>query len=68
MFHPMPIAISLTLFFISSIPLLYKTVDSQKGCSNKNVNIVHSQEKDKENEGWEEATLDDLESGKYEPV
>jgi len=68
MFHSKPIAISLMIFFISSLPLLYKHADNQIGCSNKNVNTLSNQEKDQHNEGWEEATLEDLESGNYDPV
>ena len=68
MFHSKPIAISLIIFFISSIPLLYKIADNPKGCSNKSAKTLSSQEKENDNEGWEEATLEDLESGKYDPI
>ena len=71
MFHSKPIAISLMLFFISSVPLLYQISDNQKNNLDNNVSIVNiekNQEENKVNEEWEEATLDDLESGNYEPV
>jgi len=68
MFHSQPIAVSFLLFFISTIPLLYKIKDSQKGFSEKNTSPVFKQEKQNINEKWEEATLEDLESGKYEPI
>ena len=68
MFHAKPIAVSFLLFFISSIPPLYKIADNQKYVSDNNVNPVFNQEKQEINEKWEEATLDDLESGNYEQV
>ena len=68
MFHAKPIAISFLLFFVSSIPPLYKIADNQKHISENNVNPRFNQEKQEINEKWEEATLDDLESGNYEPV
>ena len=68
MFHSKPIAISLMIFFISSVPILYKIADNQKGCSNKSAKTLSSQEKENDNEGREEATLEDLESGNYDPI
>jgi len=67
-FHAKPIAISFLLVFISSIPLLYKTEDNQKGVLDKNVIPASNQKQQAVNEKWEEATMDDLESGNYEPL
>ena len=68
MFHSQPIAVSALLFFISTIPLLYKIKDYQKSISENRADPALKQEKQKINEKWEEATLEDLESGKYDPI
>ena len=68
LFHSKPIAISLLIFFISSLPLIYKIADNQDGAEDKKTNTVFNQEQQSVKEKWEEATLDDLESGNYEPI
>ena len=68
LFHSKPIAISLLIFFISSLPLIYKIADNQDGVEDKKTNTVFNQEQQSVKEKWEEATLDDLESGNYEPI
>ena len=68
LFHSKPIAISLLIFFISSLPLIYKIADNQEGDEDKKTNIVFNQEQQSVKEKWEEATLDDLESGNYEQI
>ena len=68
LFHSKPIAISLLIFFISSLPLIYKIAANQDGVEDKKTNTVFKQEQQSVKEKWEEATLDDLESGNYEPI
>ena len=68
LFHSKPIAISLLIFFLSSLPLIYKIEDNQKRAKDKKTNTVFDQEKLSIKEKWEEATLEDLESGNYEPI
>ena len=68
LFHSKPIAISLLIFFISSLPLIYKIADNQDCVEDKKTNTVFKQEQQSVKEKWEEATLDDLESGNYEPI
>ena len=68
LFHSKPIAISLLIFFISSLPLIYKIADNQDCVEDKKTNTVFNQEQQSVKEKWEEATLDDLESGNYEPI
>ena len=68
LFHSKPIAISLLIFFISSLPLIYKIADNQDSVEDKKTNTVFNQEQQSVKEKWEEATLDDLESGNYEPI
>jgi len=67
MFYPKHVAVSLLLLFISTIPLLYKMTENQKAVLDQKVTPAPKQEKQNINEKWEEATLEDLESGKYEP-
>ena len=68
LFHSKPIAISLLIFFISSLPLIYKIADNQDCVEDKKTNPVFNQEQQSVKEKWEEATLEDLESGNYEPI
>ena len=68
LFHSKPIAISLLIFFISSLPLIYKIADNQDSVEDKKTNTVFNQEQQSVKEKCEEATLDDLESGNYEPI
>jgi hypothetical protein len=68
LFHSKPIAISLLIFFISSLPLIYKIADNQDCVEDKKTKTVFNQEQQSVKEKWEEASLDDLESGNYEPV
>ena len=68
LFHSKPIAISLLIFFISSIPLIYKLADNQECVEGKKSQTVFNQEQLSVKEKWEEASLDDLESGNYEPI
>ena len=68
LFHSKPIAISLLVFFISSLPLIYKIADNQDCVEDKKTKTAFNQEQQSVKEKWEEATLDDLESGNYEPI
>jgi len=68
MFHSKPIAISLIIFFISSLPLIYRIADNQECAKDKKTHTAFNQEQKSINEKWEEATLEDLESGNFEPI
>ena len=68
LFHTKQIAISMSIFFISSLPLIYKISNKQE-CIEKNDTHTFSNVKTSNTkEDWEEATLDDLESGNFEPI
>ena len=68
MFHSKPIAVSLLFCFISTIPLLYRMTEKPQHLPDQNAQPTLKKETQKFNEKWEEATLDDLESGEYEPI
>ena len=68
LFHSKPIAISLLIFFISSLPLIYKIAENQECVEDKKTHTFFNQEQLSVKEKWEEASLDDLESGNYEPI
>jgi len=71
------IAQSLLIFFIFTIPLIIfnkpkKTHSiSERVETNINLDPFHpiiNESIDNNNEEWEEATIEDIESGKYEPI
>ena len=70
MFHTRGIAQALILFFISSIPMLLLN----KKQTNYNLSLFNNAQKKYHNkpkhdsENWEEASLDDINSGKYEAI
>ena len=72
-FHSQEIALSLTIFFISSIIFLY--YNRLRLQDDKNKKTIHNLNENHKpflkttcNQNWEEATLEDLESGKFEPI
>ena len=73
-FHSQEIAISLIVFFISTIFLLYvketqaEAQEIKELEQNKAFISENSKTKTQKNENWEEATLDDLNSGNFEVV
>ena len=73
-FHSQEIAISLLIFFISTIFLLYgneKQIDVQETNEQEQKKIFISEDpkpKSQTNEKWEEASLDDLNSGNFEVI
>ena len=73
-FHSQEIAISLIVFFISTIFLLYvketqaEAQEIKELEQNKAFISENSKTKIQKNENWEEATLDDLNSGNFEVV
>ena len=69
-FHIKGIAQALILFFISSIPMLLlnkKNINYNLSLF-KNADIKSSRTQHHDSEVWEEATLDDINSGKYEAI
>ena len=64
-FHSEGIALSFILFFVSTMFFLYKPPKKAE------KNVVHSENIAAENikkEKWEEATIEDLQSGKFETI
>ena len=68
LFHSKPIAISMLIFFISTVPLIYKIADNKECVEEKKTHTIFNQKQLSVKEKWEEASLDDLESGNYEPI
>ena len=66
-FHAQPIAASLIMFFFSSLPLIYKLTSKQKEANNSSQKS-QNKENIENKEAWEAATLDDINSGEYEPI
>ena len=69
-FHSQEIAVSLIIFFISTIFLLYiketNNVLCSIGPSGQKIKTQGKPQKKQTKEGWEAATLDDLNSGNFE--
>ena len=68
-FHSQEIALSLIVFFISTTFLIYCSL--QKSPTNKQVKsppFINQSLKKTNKEEWEQATMDDLNSGNFEPL
>ena len=71
LFHSQEIAISLVIFFISTVFVLYvKEIQNTQQATDKKFQatpaLLQKQNKNSTKENWEKATLDDLNSGNFE--
>jgi hypothetical protein len=70
MFYPQEIALSMIICFLSTIIVLFVQFNKPKSQTEQlflNYAEESAQEKNEQSE-WQEATLEDLESGKFEPI
>jgi len=69
-FHSEGIVKSLFIFFVSTIPLIIMNRANNTAVSNQVPNQPISKESQSsfDDEKWEEASMDDLESGNFEPI
>ena len=71
-FHTEGIVKSLFIFFVSTVPLILmtksKTFSSDSPPMEKQTNTEHQREQEFDGEKWEEASMDDLQSGNFEPI
>ena len=72
LFHSQEIAISFVIFFISTVFILYvkEIQNTQQAAPDEKVQatpvLLQKSNKSSTKENWEEATLDDLNSGNFE--
>ena len=70
-FHINYIALSVALFFISSIPLMFMKNKEANTYINKIMSVfnnITTKEANLLNESWEEASIEDIESEDFEPI
>ena len=68
LFHEKHIATSMLIFFVSSLPLIYKYSFNHERKSLETLNIQKDQKSAEVSEEWEAASIQDLESGEFEPI
>ena len=71
-FHAEGIAKSLLIFFVSTVPLILtnksKTLDSESLPGEKQTATEDGGIQEHDDEKWEEASMEDLQSGNFEPI